>query len=466
MVEYSEPNYDKTDVDSIYNYAKKLRGHTLREMLFSKPTMKISEGSDYVPDEVKGKFGQVLQENYFGIKNDSDSEPDFKEAGLELKSTPLKKLNKGNFVPKERLVLNIINYDTIINETWETSHFLSKNELLLLIMFLYEQDIHFLDFLIKHVSLYRIDGEDKEIIRQDWENIVKKIRAGKAHELSESDTFYLGACRKGHKEQPKRYSSGIEPAKQRAFSFKQNFLRSLLLKIENSEPIIKDIEELKEKRFEEIVYDRFRPFMGLDISEIEKKLSIDINRDAKGYYADLARRMLGIKTKRIQEFEKADVVMKIIRLKHNGIPKEDMSFPAFKFKEIAEQKWEESDFYNDLGKKFFFIIFQMDKGEKNIFFKNAMFWNISATDMAEARRVWEQAKKIAGIGITFEKKGKKVLNNLPKKSQHRVSHVRPHGKNKKDTDILPNGQAFVKSCFWLNARYLKEQIDSFRNGFK
>ena len=209
--------YDPTDVDSIYNYAKKLINHTLRDAITEE--LEIGETAAV---RLKGKFGQYLEKYYFGIDNNSDSEPDFKEAGVELKSTPLKHLKRGGYSPKERLVLNIINYDTLAGENWESSHFLSKNQLLLLVLYLYEKDKNFLDYLIKYVTLWKIDGEDIEIIRQDWEKIVNKVKDGKAHELSEGDTFYLGACRKGHLEGPRKYSSGSLPAKQRAFSININ----------------------------------------------------------------------------------------------------------------------------------------------------------------------------------------------------------------------------------------------------
>src|SRR3989344_3320421 len=247
--------YDKSDVNSIYSYAKKLINHTLREAIAEE----VSVG-DLSAVRLKGKFGQYLEKYYFMFENNSDSEPDFKEAGVELKSTPLKKLKSGEYSPKERLVLNIINYETITDETWESSHFLSKNQLLLLVLYLYEKDKNFLDYLIKYITLWKIQGEDREIIRQDWEKIVNKIKSGNAHELSEGDTFYLGACRKGHLEGPRKYSSGSVPAKQRAFSFKLKYMKAILKQIDGSEPIVKDIEELKKRRFEEIVYDRFKPF--------------------------------------------------------------------------------------------------------------------------------------------------------------------------------------------------------------
>jgi len=454
MEQKNKFDYDKKDIDSIYSYAKRLINYTLRQKIKSEEVIKLQPSN-----ELKGKFGQFLEKYYFGIDNNSESEPDFKDVGLELKSTPIKELKKGGYAPKERLVLNIINYDSIVSETWEESHLLSKNELLLLIIYLYEKDKNFLDYIIKYVSLWKIQGGDKEIIRQDWEKIVDKIRAGKAHELSEGDTFYLGACRKGHHEKPRNYSCSPIPANQRAFSFKLKYMRSILKKIQDSEPIIKNIQELKEKNLEDIIYGRFRPFLGLNTDEIENKISIELNKSAKNYYATLARRMMGIKANKIEEFEKADVTMKIIRLKHNGVPKEDMSFPKFDFKEVAVQEWEDSDFYNQLESKFFLVVYKMDNDESEITFKKAFFWNMPPKDIEEASKVWELTKKRINEGIKVWKKGEREYNDLPNKSENRVSHVRPHGKDKGDVDELPGGSKFTKSCFWLNAKYLKEQIE-------
>lgn len=454
MEQKAQFDYDKNDVDSIYRYAKKLINHTLRQVISSEINIKEKDVR-----KLKGKFGQILEEHYFGIKNNSDSEPDFKEAGVELKSSPLKKLVKGGYAPKERMILNIINYDAITKETWEKSHFLSKNELLLLIMFLHEKDKNILDLLIKYVTLWKIEDGDREIIRQDWQKIVNKIKKGKAHELSEGDTFYLGACRKGHKEKPRKYSCGTIPAPQRAFSFKLNYMRSILKKIEDAEPIVKKAIELKKKSFENIVYDRFRPFLGLNTKQIEKRLKTKPNRKSKDYFAALARRMMGIKARKIEEFEKADIKMKIIRLKHNGVPKEDMSFPKFVFKEVAEQDWIDSDFCKQLSQKFFFIVYQMDKDEKEITFKKAFFWNISPEDMKEAKKLWNLTKRKINKGVEFHKKDGRRFNNLPNKDESRISHVRPHGRDSKDTDTLPDGRKISKSCFWLNAKFLKEQIE-------
>ncbi|PIV71214.1 hypothetical protein COW57_00760, partial [Candidatus Roizmanbacteria bacterium CG17_big_fil_post_rev_8_21_14_2_50_39_7] len=45
--------------------------------------------------------------------------------------------SKKRFSSKERLVFSMINYDTIINETWLLSSFLKKNKSLLLMFYLW-----------------------------------------------------------------------------------------------------------------------------------------------------------------------------------------------------------------------------------------------------------------------------------------------------------------------------------------
>lgn len=181
--------------------------------------------------------------------------------------------------------------------------------------YLYQKGKSFRDFLIKYVNLWKVEENDTEIIKQDWETIVNKIREGKAHELSEGDTFYLSACRKGAgkgKDLRKQPKSEIM-APQRAFSFKPKYMNSIISKISESEPIVKKKEDLRKKTFQDIVYDRFKPYLGKEVREIEKMTGFDLNFKSKAYYAELARRMIGVKTKKIEEFEKADISMKIIR---------------------------------------------------------------------------------------------------------------------------------------------------------
>lgn len=58
----------------------------------------------------KGAIGTMIEESWFGYSPNSESEPDFPEASVELKATPYLRNAKGDIRAKERLVCNIINY--------------------------------------------------------------------------------------------------------------------------------------------------------------------------------------------------------------------------------------------------------------------------------------------------------------------------------------------------------------------
>lgn len=220
-------SYDENNKNSIFNYAKQLEGKTLREILPSD----IIEGMRKEETGNKGKLGQKIERYFFGYECNSVAEPDF-PCGLELKVTPLKVNKNGTISPKERLVCNIINYENIINETWENSSFLIKNKEMLIIKYIdpMNSNIDQLDYEIIDVKIHNILEEDAEQFESDWNIIVNKIRNGKAHELSESDTIYLGACTKGATAATslRRQPNSDIPAKQRAFSFKTKYMKEVL----------------------------------------------------------------------------------------------------------------------------------------------------------------------------------------------------------------------------------------------
>ena len=117
--------YNPSDKNSVIEYAKKLKGKSLRQVC--DPT--ILQHS-YLG---KGNFGQVLEKFYFGYEPNSTAEADFAQIGMELKSSPLKQLKNNEYRSKERLVLNIINYLNVVNQNFENSDFLKKNANILLI---------------------------------------------------------------------------------------------------------------------------------------------------------------------------------------------------------------------------------------------------------------------------------------------------------------------------------------------
>ena len=121
----------------------------------------------------------------------------------------------------------------IVDESWESSSFLKKNKSILLVRYIdpMDKNTNLLDYNIFNVQIFNIfdNLNDSKQFKEDWNLIVNKIRNCKAHLLSESDTKYLGACTKGSTalKSFRQQSCGPE-AKQRAFSFKTQFMRVLL----------------------------------------------------------------------------------------------------------------------------------------------------------------------------------------------------------------------------------------------
>jgi hypothetical protein len=202
---------------------------------------------------------------------------------MELKSSPLKQLKNDEYRSKERLVLNIINYINVVNQDFENSDFFKKNESILLIFYLHNTGFDILDYLIKLVDEWSFSSTDLEIIKKDWELIKRKIAEGKAHELSEGDTFYLGACTKGANALSVRKQPFSEIlAKQRAYSFKQGYVNHIIASIANESKetygkLITDVQTAKKQSIEEIVISKFKPFYGKTEEEIVKIVSIEIN---------------------------------------------------------------------------------------------------------------------------------------------------------------------------------------------
>jgi len=454
--------YNPKDKKSVIDYAKLLKGKTLRQICDPLILEHTYTG--------KGNFGQILEKFYFGYDPNSKSEADFFEIGMELKTSPLKQLANNEYRSKERLVLNIINYIEVVNQEFENSDFWKKNANILLIFYLHQAGYDILDYLIKLVDEWDFPRTDLEIIKKDWELIKKKIAGGKAHELSEGDTFYLGACTKGANANSTRKQPFSDiPAKQRAYSLKQGYVNHIIASIAN-EPaeiygkLIQSETIAQKQTIEDVVISKFKPYYNKTIEQILALTGVELNNTAKNFYANLTKAILGIQLdKEIEEFEKSEIIVKTVRLKENNLPKEDISFPNFKYEEIVNEEWDDSDFKDILEHKFLFVFFQFESDQ--LVLRKVKFWNMPYADILEAEKVWKKTKDIVSKGkIVREVIGKTRYTNFPNKSFNSVSHVRPHANNAADTyplptrDKLTKAKEYTKHCFWLNNTYVRDEI--------
>ena len=454
--------YDKTSKESIENYALKLKSKTFRDVILNNPNIDDEEKAlwlEYYSNiRNKGNLGNLIEKHYFFYDNNSNPEPDFNEAGVELKVTPYLIRNNGSTRAKERLVLSNINYDKDFKEeTFVDSHVYRKCALMLLVYYLYEPTKERLDYIMNYIKLFEFPEEDLEIIKNDYLKIINKIKSGKAEELSESDTIYLAACTKGanSSDTVSQPFSNVKAMK-RAFCLKNSYMTYILNHyiVNDSheyESVIKDSSILKKHSLEEYILDKLKPYYNQDIEYLKVKFNIPYTISNKSFTYLLAKGMLNVVNEKIEEFEKANIKIKAIRLRPDGMPKESMSFPTFKYTEIVNEEWLDSELYETFSTtKYLFMIYQYID-DNTLIFKKAMFWNVPEKDLnSEIKKIWE---------TTVERIKNNEYDNLPKISESPVLHVRPHAQNANDTYPTLDGKQAIKKCFWLNASYIKKQIE-------
>ncbi|MGP4060241.1 Sau3AI family type II restriction endonuclease [Halobacillus sp. H74] len=482
-------NYDERDPVSIKKYGEKLIGSTFTDVIreaeisyeLKQETVEKVNKPGY-----KGGVGHLIEKYHFGYELNSNQEADFPEAGVELKVTPYEIGKRGGYSAGERLVISMISYEKPVEKDFYLSHLHNKLNLSLLIHYLRNRSLPRTAYPIDYVTLFSPPEEDMKIIEQDYEKIISKVKDGRAHELSEGDTMYLGACTKGSNAEkstvPQKYYAQELKARKRAFCFKQSYMthvlnKYVLKKIDTYESILNDTQDLEEQSFEDLIVDRINAHRGKTDEKLMKEFGL--NSRSKRLWSSLAYRMLGVKSNNsAEEFEKANIEVKAIRIEENKSMRESISFPSISFKEFAYQEWEESDFFNDLSsKRYLFVVFKK-KGDKYVL-KGSQLWNISNEDLESARDGWMKIQEVVRQGIHLEKKHSKngktfsIENNFPEKSANRVIHIRPHaskryyelgdgeiiGKDRKCGDELPDGRVMTKQSFWLNNTYILNQLD-------
>lgn len=464
--------YNNKDITSIFNYSKQLVNRCLR---------------DFAPDadEHKGKggLGQLVEELFFKYDINSRQEADFAFVNAELKCTPLKKSAKNeDLLIKERLACSMINYTEDWNKSFEQSHFYRKCLIMLIMFYLHQSNVSKLDLHFLFAVLWKIPEKDLLIIRKDYETIISKIRNGKAETLSEGDTMYLGACRKGQKGDSLMVQHGSDiGAPRRAWSLKTTYMRIVLDEVKKNnvdgaycnydikptelEELI-SVDELKSHSVDDVLKGRFAPYVGLGYSEICKKL--DINPiTAKSKYFVIANAIASNKkignVNLSEEFVKSGLTMKTIRINKNGKIKESMSFENIDYQEVYDcDEWTDSRLYELFTSRFMFVIFKETdnllslpngKTESEYKLDKVAFWTMPQAGLNVAMQYWENIRQCVKDDHISPEYFWGIKDN-------RDFHVRPKATLAKDMVDTPNGTKAKKYCYWFNAKYVKNIIDN------
>lgn len=450
-----ELGYDPSNQASVVAYAQKLLNKSLNEILASSESL-----SDRHKISNKGAFGQVLEELYFSIKNNSDSQPDIPECGVEIKSAQV--IVSGNSKKfKERLKITALNYSNSFNyNSLFESPLWSKLEKILLLLFIYQADKNRMDDLCGWANIINFPEEDIAQFAEDWNLIREKVLNGKADEITEGMTLYLGASTAGKNSNDFVVAPGNIRAKRRAFSLKNSYLNELF---SYRPPRLKSqIGKIKQgkKALEKSILDEANKFKGKTCEFICAHFGLDFNRyrRAKDSFSRVSRhisnlilsKLSGAKSGEVysqfEELNKAGIRVKTIVLEKNGQLKEAMSFPAIRWKDLHDEEvWEDGDLYQAISGKFLFYVYQKTDEDNNPKFLKAFFWTISAIDLEKMRILWVDTK---------EKISKNDYKNFIKSSEHEVGHIRPHGRDSNDLCETPQGGFEKKKSFWFNRSYI------------
>lgn len=143
--------------------------------------------------------------------------------------------------------------------------------------------------------------------------------------------------------------------------------------------------------------------------------------------------------------------VKTIRVRDDGLPAEDISFPAIRQDEAVRQNWSSSDIRRLWTRPFLFAVFTIDSSG-NERFKGAAFCAIPADDLDDrAQAVWKTAVQAL---IRGEREA------CPKKSE---SDFFVRNKAAKKT-VGPDGETTTPLAFWLSRDYVKALIEGSRKG--
>lgn len=469
---------DLTDPDSIAAYAKYLPGKTFRDIL----DLGIApEGVDreYNSKRYKGGMGTLIEERFFGYKANSDQGPDFAEAGVELKATCFDVKKNGDISAGERLVLTMIPFNGPIEDDFYSSHVWEKSSAILLVVYERDRSVDPYDQKIVYAGMFTPPAEDLKIIEDDYRKIASIVKAGKAEELSESLTTYLGACTKGATEATmwvEQYYPPHAKAKKRAFCFKRQYMdyvlhHYLMGKGSEADSILNGPDDLGRMTFEDYVLEKIRRCLGMSDRDLCSMLGLEYT-GGKAQWTKIVYSLLGVRGERAEEFEKANISVRTVRIDETGKVRESMSLNTIVFKELVDEEWENAPLRTYFDEtRFLFVSFRAHGDD--LVLDGARFWSMPQSDIeGPLRECWQRTKDVLKEGVELAVVShdgrERVVNNLPKKKDNPVAHVRPHsskawykfadgsvrGDSPSCGDVLPDGREMTRQSFWLNNDYV------------
>ncbi len=442
------------------NFAQRNTGKQLNEILdFSKVNKRID----------KGAIGGAFETQVFGKQLDNLSQPDLQfyidvynnelldhyqtDIDVELKVTAAKKLKNGEYRAKERLVLSMINYMDEFPEDFTNSHVYSKIRLMLIMYYLYEPNIAIENYKLLTTFFYNMSNHDISILERDYNIIIQKIKDGKAHELSGSDTFYLEACTKAANSSVTRQQPFSDiPAKPRAFALKNSFMNVLL------NDNLSDTVEIEHNENNDLIHieNILNSMIGKRYDELKVLYAPNIKK-SKNEKSIVFQNALGVKTNSLNDlslFKKANISFKTFNITDTCHPADGVNFFMVDWNDFDTDTWEDSKLFDVLNTKYFYCYFHKNKSDRTLIFAGYKFHGFNDDDVEMAKRDWEKTRNLYLSGISVDDN----LGQLTSQ-ENELFYVRTKGQNKqKSIKTYNNGQEIRGTAWWINSTWLKNNV--------
>ena len=223
------------------------------------------------------------------------------------------------------------------------------------------------------------------------------------------------------------------------------------------------------------IFGAIERFRGKAIDSLPGAVGLDPR--GKGFLSGAARRSIELSLGGNQFrslLKKASAEMRVLTGKRrpDGLFfKENVPFPAFSFKEIALTPWEDSELRKALSETNFILVL-LDPVDKCI--GSVLPLKVDEKTLeGKVREAYLRTQSILLSGdVVREARGARYLSNFPGEGEREGNpvHVRPHGRDSKDRDLLPvqdrltGLKDYPRQAFWISRWYMDSLLKGEANG--
>ncbi len=400
--------------------------------------------SDQSSPHTKGRVGEAA-ETFFGMEVDNLPEPDFRAAGIELKTVPLRP-RQDELLVKERVYISMIDYHALADETWETASVRRKLGRILFVYYDWLPNAPLGDLRVADVVLWEPSAELMQVFEADWRRVHRFVQEGRAHEVSEGNGRLLVAATKGPGGPPSKSQPHSDTlARQRAWALRPAFLRSILESHRAGPRVAIEISTTLEDR----ALGALSRLAGKRVKDVEAELRMPASR-AKHRAALVFQRAVSTWAGSTHsDLLEAGVDFRVVQADPSLKPYESLSFPAFRYQELVREDWEESELLSRMD-RFLFVPVVGGQGLAEVgdcVVQTPFGWHPTEADLDQMEVEWTMFRDEIAAG--------KALSLTPRTETRRL-HVRPKGKDGLDTDPAPVVGPAVRKCFWFNLEFVAD----------